>query len=84
MAGFLPPWLGTPALPVNQANEAYLWNFFSFLGQPEYGFIYGWDAAIQNWDAGIAASPTYPPTGGDLVPTKGYWIGFSRDGFINP
>ena len=83
MVGFLPPWdlTATPDEPDPQDNDAYLWNFTGSAFVPfEYGLIYGWNAGTQNWFTKAPGNVLAD----QLVPTQGYWIGFSRDGNIYP
>ena len=61
-------------------DDDYLWNFWDvFFTFPDYGTIYGWDPAVQNWTTIGPADPV-----NQLEPGDGYWIPFDRDGYIYP
>jgi len=80
MVGFTPVWnMGVcPHVALSANDKDYLWNWWSYVGAPEYGRIYGWDPTTQTWLTYI------PGTAGDLQPGAGYWISFLHDGFVNP
>ena len=61
---------------------AYLWNWFGLI-YPEWGVIFGWDAAApQAW---FSVLPTVGPSPLPVLQTgEGYWIDFSHDGFVYP
>ncbi len=74
MVGFLPEYAG--GYPQNKPAEDYFWNFYTFTGAPEFGLVYGWNSAVQDWNVQAHAD--------DLEPGEGYWIAFERDGIVYP
>lgn len=50
---------------------------YDFTPSEDYGTIYGWNAAAQNWIV-------QTPGAGTLVPGEGYWIPFAEYGTIYP
>jgi hypothetical protein len=57
------------------ADATYLYNWFNWLAQPEYGMVYWWMPGAQDWN-------WFAPATGFFWAGDGYWVTFDHDGQV--